>query len=333
MRRTSCQRVMSLTFIWPTLLWGFLLIPLSIYAYVRFLQRRPRYPVKYSTFATLHAATAQIARSRRHFPAVLILGALMTTIAAAARPVMPLPVPADRAAIVLALDVSGSMRSGDILPSRLEAAKAAAKDFVSTLPARVRVGFVVFAGYAALLAPPGTDHERVMELIDGVRTARRTAIGDGLIEAVAALPERVRPAPDGSLPPVPSGPLPPGMVILLSDGQNNAGIDPLQAAEIARRQQVTVYTVGMGRPYRAGGWTIGGPLDEETLQAIANVTGGMYYQASSAERLHGIYRSLARMLGWERKPTEVTAVASGMGALLLLAALAASWLLIHPLGT
>src|SRR5437867_656357 len=232
------------------------------------------------------------------------------------------------------MDVSGSMRSTDIAPSRLEAAKSSAKAFLRSLPTSVRVGFVAFAGYAGLLAPPGTDHARIEALIDGVSTARRTAIGDGLLEAVAALPGRVRPDPNGTLPAAPALPLPPGMIVLLSDGRSNAGMDPLKAAAIAAQQQVTVYTVGVGQRVTPDNtWTIGGTLDEETLQTIASLTGGTYYHASSAQGLRDVYRKLARSLGWERRPTEVSAAFAGITALLLTAALAASWLRVHPLGS
>src|SRR3989304_4722532 len=165
---------MPVTFIWPGLLWGLLLVPAVLALYVRLLRR-----------------------------------ALAPAGVGVARPVVPLPVPADRSAIILAIDSSGSMRSQDILPTRLDAAKAAAKDFVAALPNRVRLGLVMFGGYALLLVPPGTDRPRILEAVDGLGFVRRTAIGEGLLEAVVALPERSRPGLDGTLPP-PSGPPPPG---------------------------------------------------------------------------------------------------------------------------
>ena len=322
---------MSLTFAWPALLWTLLLPPLVAAFYLHLLHRRSRHPVAFSTFSLLQSASTG-SGARRHLPALFFLIGLIVLLLAVARPIAPLPVPADRAAIVLAMDVSGSMRSQDIHPTRIDAAKAAAKDFLKTLPPRVRVGLVVFAGYTSVLSPPTTDHEHLKFLIDGLGLARRTAIGEGLLEAVAALPGRARPAPDGSLPPLIS-PLPPGIVILLSDGRSNTGIDPLVAAEIARRQQVTVYTIGVGqRVTPDNAWTIGGPMDEEALQSIATLTGGTYFHASSASALHGIYRRLARTVGWERRPTEVSAVAAGLAALLVLASLATSRLRV-PLAT
>ena len=324
---------MSVTFIWPSLLWGFLLIPILLTIYLRVMRRPVTLPVAYSTAVAAADAAARGSRMPRHLPAALLLLALVTSLTALARPVTVLPVPADRSALMLAIDVSGSMRSQDVAPTRLEAAKSAAKEFVAALPARVRVGLVMFGGYAQVVVPPVTDHARVSDAIDGLGFVRRTAIGEGLLEAVAALPERARPGADGTLPPGSSGPRPPGIVILLSDGRSNTGIDPLEAAEAARRQEVTVYTVGVGQRVTPGNtFTIGGPLDEETLQEIAQRTGGRYYHASSAEGLRDVYRKLARTVGWERRPQEVSAIAAALGAVALLAALAVSRLIMHPLG-
>jgi Ca-activated chloride channel family protein len=224
------------------------------------------------------------------------------------------------------------MRSTDVLPNRLAAAQEAARAFVRTVPASVRVGLVAFGGYASLLVPPTTARQPLFDAIDGLRFIRRTAIGEGLLEAVAALPGRVRPDPDGTLA-APQGPLPPGVVILLSDGRSNTGIDAVEAAAIARRQQVTVYTVGVGQPQTPdGAWTIGGPLDETELQAVAREAGGKYFRATSAEGLRETYERLARAVGWERRPQEVTGVVGLLGGLALAAALAVSGLLTHRMG-
>jgi Ca-activated chloride channel family protein len=204
---------------------------------------------------------------------------------------------------------------------------------LNTLPSGVRVGLVTFGGYATLLVPPGTDHDRVSRALEGLSFIRRTAIGEGLLEAMAALPGRVKPLPDGTLPPVPPGRKSPGIVILLSDGNSNSGIDSVRAAEIARLQEVTVYTVGVGsKTYRPDSWMIGGPLDDSELQAVARAGGGSYYYASSADALRNVYRRLARMVGWERRPDEVSGVFALVGAVALIASLATARLLTYPLG-
>ena len=318
------------TFTSPGFLWGLLVLPLLAAGYFAAVRRPTRYRISYSTGSLLAAAAAKGGK-RRHLSAAFFLLSIAAIIVALARPEALIRVPADRAAIVLSLDVSGSMRSTDVFPTRLDAAKAAARTFVDAVPDRVRIGLVAFAGFATVLSEPTTDHARIIELINGLGMARRTAIGEGLLEAVATLPDRVKPRPDGSVPLIPPNPAP-GIVVLLSDGRSNAGIDPLQAAQIARDQKVRVYTVGLGqRVTPDNAWTIGGPMDEETLQTIASMTGGQYYHASSAQSLLGVYRTLARRIGWERRPTEVSAVAAGLAALALLAAAAISWLRLSPL--
>lgn len=323
---------MPLDFLWPALLWGLLLIPTLAAFYLWTLRRPLRAAVAFPDVPTLAVAAARARRWVRHLPAILFLIGLAGVLAAVARPVALVPVPADQSAIMLSMDVSGSMRSQDVAPSRMEAAKDAAKTFVAALPPRVRVGLAIFGGYAALVVPPVTDHERVTAAIDGLGFIRRTAIGEGLLEAMGALPGRIRPIPGAAPPPTPTAPRPSGVVILLSDGVSNTGIDPLQAAEMARQQEVTVYTVGVGQPVSTGAWTVGGPLDEDTLKEIADVTGGRYFHASSAEGLREVYRHLARTVGWERRREEVSAVAAGLGAVALLAAFALSRLAVYPLG-
>jgi Ca-activated chloride channel family protein len=173
----------------------------------------------------------------------------------------------------------------------------------------------------------------IKERFEGFSFIRRTAIGEGLLEAVAALPGRVRPNPDGSLPLVPPGIRPPGVVILLSDGRSNAGIDAVKAAQIAREQDVIVHTIGVGqRDPQPGAYVIGGTMDESELQAVAQAGGGTYHHASSASALKHVYRTLARAVGWERRPDEVSGVFALVGAVALTASLAVSRVLTHPLG-
>jgi Ca-activated chloride channel family protein len=276
-------------FLWPAVLWGLFLVPLIAGAYGWALRRRAARAIAHPGLGELRTAQLRANRFRRHLPAALYLASLGVAAVAAGRPVLPLPTPADRTAVVLSIDISGSMRSQDLAPTRLEAAKEAARDFLRSLPPRVRVGLVAFAGYATLLLRPTTDRTRLLQEIDGLSYRPRTAIGEGLLEAVAALPGRVRATPDGTLPLRPPGGWPPGVVVLLSDGRSNTGIDPLEAARIARAQEVTVYTIGVGQPF----------------------------SASSAHGLRDIYRRLARSVGWEHRPTEASGLFALLSALLL----------------
>ncbi len=321
---------MSLVFIWPTLLRILILIPLFLLAYRWVMNRRPRAAIMFPDTALLAAAARRAGPLRRHLSAGLFLFAVAAVVVAVARPVAPLPVPADRSTIMLAIDSSGSMRSQDILPTRLGAAQDAAKAFLRTVPPNVPVGLVSFGGFATLLVPPTTDRKRVVNAIDGLYFIRRTAIGEGLLEAVAALPTRGKPAPDGSLPPAPPGGRPPGVVILLSDGRSNAGIDPIVAASLARQQEVIVYTIGVGSKDPTSAWTIGGTLDDAELQSIARETGGEYFHATSAEGLKAVYQRLARWVGWERRPEEITALVGILGAIALIASLITARVFTQP---
>lgn len=314
-------------FLSPAFLWGLLLIPALAAGYLWMLRRRAPQSIAFPALEIVAAADFR-SRRRRVASAAVFFAAVAAAALALARPAVPMPQPVNEAAIMLSVDVSGSMLSQDILPSRLEAAKAAAKGFVAGLPRGIPVGLVTFARDAILIASPTEDRGRIEAAIDGITVRHRTAIGEGLIEAVAALPERTRPGhDDGPLPPATAGgaPKPPGVVVLLSDGQNNSGIDPMDAAEWARRQQVTVYTVGIGQPFGSTtGYMIGGPLDEATLRSIAEHTGGTYHHASSAGELKQIYRVVSRSVGWKVRPVEVTGTLGAFAALTLLAAIALS---------
>jgi Ca-activated chloride channel family protein len=314
------------SFRWPVFLWGLLVVPFAAAAYLWLLRRRPPSAIRFSRLDVVVRAMGTHRRLRRHIPPAAFLLALAAVAFAVSRPVVPLRIPTDRSAIMLAIDVSGSMLSRDVTPTRLMAAQAAAKAFVAALPGHIRIGLVTFAGNAVLQLLPTEDHQRVQEAIEGITVRHRTAIGDGLMEAVAALPGRVRPLPDGTIPPRQPGPRSPGIVVLLSDGQNNAGMDPLAAADLARFQEVTVYTVGIGQPMTPDNrWMVGGPLDEETLRAVAHRTGGEYFHPTSAGALRVVYRTLARSVGWESQPVEVTGLIAALGALLLIVALVGSW--------
>jgi Ca-activated chloride channel family protein len=197
------------------------------------------------------------------------------------------------------------------------------------------VGLVTFSSYATTIVPPTSDHAKVMDAIELLQTEFATAIGDGLLEAVWNLPGRVRPLTPGGTPPPPTAPLKPGIVVLMSDGQSNRGILPLEAARIARDLQVKVYSIGVGTPegtfLTIGGRSIWVRLDEESLRGVAETTGAAYYRTTNVGELRRVYRQLGREIGWERRPTEVTSVAAGAALVLLVAAMATSVLAVHRL--
>lgn len=330
-----------MNFLWPQMLLMYGVLPLLVGAYLWTMRRRALTSIRYSSLELVARAATAGSRLRRHVPAVLYLSTLCAIIFAAARPTIPLPVPTNSTAVMLSIDVSGSMSARDIAPSRIDAAKAAALEFVRTLPAGSKAGLVAFSTRAVLLAPPTEDHDRVIQAIAGLEPDADTAIGDGLLEAVYALPGRLRPPAVPTVAPSPAPAvgdpdLPPAAVVLLSDGGNNTGAEPLDAAIIAKQWNVKVYTVGVGSPIAAvarssdsNNWD---PVDEETLKMIAQVTGGSYQGVSSSWALKRAYAALGRSIAWERRATEVSGLAAAAAAALLVCTVVASRLWLHPLG-
>ncbi|MCD6043460.1 MAG: transporter ATP-binding protein, partial [Burkholderiales bacterium] len=283
---------------------------------------------------------------RRHIPPLLLLAALALMIAATARPSAVLTLPSQHETVILAMDVSGSMRATDVQPTRLAAAQTAAKAFVAEQPENVRIGVVAFAGTATVAQAPTRNHEDVIAAIDRFQLQRATAIGSAIVVSLATLfPDAgidlaaltyggegrkpVKPAP--SFKPVPPGSYASGAIVLLTDGQRTTGPDSIQMARLAAERGVRIYTVGVGTPKGSivgiEGWSMRVGLDEETLKAVADITRGEYFYAGTAVDLKKIYESLRSRLVLERKRTEVTALFAAAAALLVVvsAALSLAW--------
>jgi len=326
-----------MTFEWPFMLWALIALPLLAWAYLRLQWRRPRGVVLIPNVEMLARAAGGRGRWRRWAPPAMYLLGIGMVLIGLARPSAPLPVPAREGVVVLSIDVSRSMLADDLRPNRLAGAKMAAHEFVRALPGGFRVGLVTFSSYATTVVPPTADRARIHGAIDLLTPEYATAIGEGLLEAIWSLPGRVRPLATGeALPgpqPVPPGRLPSGVVVLLSDGQSNRGTHPLEAARIARDLQVRVYTVGIGTPegtvLNVAGRSILVRLDEETLRGMAEAAGGEYYRTTNLRELRQVYRHLGREIGWERRPTEATALAAGAALACLVAAVVSSRLLVH----
>lgn len=330
-----------MTFEWPFMLWALAALPLLVWAYLRLQVRRPRGVMLVPNVEMLARAAGGRGRWRRWAPPVLYLLGIGMVLIGLARPTAPLPVPAREGVVVLSIDVSRSMLADDFKPNRMAGAKLAAHEFVRALPGGFRVGLVTFSGYATTVVPPTADRARIRDAIDLLIPESATAMGDGLLEAIWALPGRVRPLAGGEAPlalppgasPAPAGKLPPGVIVLLSDGQSNRGTHPLEAARIARDLQVKVYTVGVGTPegttLTVAGRSILVRLDEETLRGMAETAGGAYYRTTNVGELRRVYRHLGRQIGWERRPTEATALAAGAALACLVAAVVFSRLAVH----
>ncbi len=337
-------------FIWPSALWLLLLLPLLVLAYRWLLARKRRSTVRLASIAVAKMALGAGPGWRRHVPPLLLLLALATLLVASARPTATITLPLAERTIILAMDVSGSMRAEDVKPNRLVASQVAAKAFVDNLPREVKVGVVSFAGTAAVVQAPTTSRDDVIAAIDRFQLQRGTATGSGIILSLATLfPDAgieiqhvtgQRNFPGKPLSPKkeekPFTPVEPGSynsaaIIMLTDGQRTTGPDPLDAARMAAERGIRVYTVGIGTTNGEiigfEGWSMRVRLDEETLKNISVLTHGEYFYAGTAEDLKKVYESLSSRMVVERKETEISALFAAAGALLavLAAGLSVWW--------
>jgi len=332
-------------FLWPSLLWLLLIVPLLVLLYLWLLKRRRKVVVRYAGLANVKAAMGSGHRWRRHIPPVLLLLATTTMLLAVARPTAVLTLPSSHRTIVLAMDVSGSMRARDVEPSRLQAAQAAARAFVEQVPASTRLAVVEFAATAAVVQPPTRSREDVINAIDRFELQRGTAVGSGILISLKALfpdaefnlrrnnpravpkptPPNASEAPAEEVVPFDSAEGS-AAIILLTDGQSTTGPDPVVSAELASERGIPVYTVGIGTPdgfiIGSEGWSMRVRLDEDALKSIAEVTDGEYFFAGTADELKKVYEALNSKLVFEKRETEIAALFAGLAAALtILAAL------------
>ena len=329
-----------MTFLAPALLLGLLLVPLLAALYVWAQRRRSRYAVRFTNLDLLANIAPRRPGWRRHLPVALYLLAVATLAVGLARPTMVVPTPRDDATVILAIDVSGSMKADDVAPTRLAAARAAAQDFVDGLPASIRVGVVAFATRPVTLVTPTADRTAVRAALDGLRPRDGTAMGDALMQ-VLDLAEAVQTG-DGSASTAGSGDTAPAdgapamtgsgpavAAILLSDGANSAGeTTPLDAAQRAATLGVPIHTIALGT---AAGTvevtdengmpvTLEVPPDTATLQQIAETTGGTAFDAPTADELKVVYDDLESRVGWTNEQQEVTWLFAAAALLTVVAA-------------
>jgi len=337
-----------MTFLWPEMLWLLIVLPLLLAAYFLVLRRKKKLALRYASLALVRDAMGAGQRIRRHVPPFLFFLALAAMIVAIARPQATITLPTQHETVILAMDISGSMRATDVEPNRLVAAQNAAKQFVAEQPENVRIGVVAFAGTATVAQAPTRNREDVIAAIDRFQLQRATAIGSAIIVSLATIfpdagidigaltygaeiPRKgEKPAPPAHKP-VPAGSYASAVIILLTDGQRTTGPDSIQMARMAADRGVRIYTVGVGTPdgkiIGFEGWSMRVRLDEETLKAIADITRGEYFYAGNALDLNKVYQSLNARLVLERKKTEVTALFAAVAALLAVvsAALSLAW--------
>jgi Ca-activated chloride channel homolog len=337
-----------MTFSWPWALLSLLIIPIvgGVVWLVR--RRRRRAAVRVTSIALVRAALPPRTSWTRLIPTLLLLLGFATLGVGAARPQATVPVPSNSTTIMLAMDVSGSMCSTDVEPNRLTVAQKAAISFIESQDGQTKIGLVAFAGVAGLQVPPTTDKDALIEAINNFTTARGTAIGSAIltsIDSIAAINPTVAPSGVDSESAQRSG-YAADVIVVLTDGANTQGVEPATAAESAAVRGLRVFTIGFGTttPSRmactgrqAGGWA-GGPgggfgggggrnprvMDEGTLQAVAEITGGQYYKAESADQLQGALGDLPSQVAVVRKHVDIASWFAGAGGLLVVVAVGLS---------
>ena len=346
----------DLTFIWPMLLWLLAALPLLVWAYLRIDAKQRNMAARYARLAAATASGSSTATSApaalrggimRHAPACALLIGIAILLIAAARPQAMVVLPQRTDGIILALDVSGSMRATDVKPDRMTAAQNAAKTFIADQPSQVKIGVVTMAATAAVAQSPTIKREDIIGAIDRVKLQNGTALGSGIVIALDTLltnagididkvisgrssfnlsPEQR--AAIEKFKPVPPGSNPSAAIVLLTDGESNTGPELVAAAKLAAERGVRIYTVGVGTKAGAtlsvDGWSMRVRLDEDALRKVADMTRGEYFRATSAGDLKKIYKQLAaRMTAGRGRTMEITALLAALGV--MLAVLAAGY--------
>jgi Ca-activated chloride channel family protein len=302
-----------MTFIWPVMLLSLFLIPLFAVLYLRLQRRRRRFIASYGNLGFVQAASGRGLGLRRHVPPALFLFSLAVLFVGLARPQTMVSLP------------------DDMNPSRIEAAKAAARDFVQRQPPSVQIGVVAFSDNGFSMQVPTNDQDTILAAINRLMPERGTSVAHGIeasLNAIAAasgqpphLSTNIAPAPTPSPTPVPQGTYTPAAIVLLSDGENNESPDPMAAAQAAADRGVRIYTVGIGSAagttLHINGFTVFTQLDEQALQQIAKATGGTYYNATTAQDLREIYDNLNPQLVIKPQKLEVTSIFAGVSILTL----------------
>jgi Ca-activated chloride channel family protein len=325
-----------MSFIWPSLLLSLALIPAGVLLY-RFLDRRRRRRLTTYGGPALAQRSAGRGRVRERIPAALLLCGLVVLSVALARPQAVVSLPQLQGTVILAFDVSASMAATDLQPTRMAAAKAAAKDFVAHEPSGVTIGVVAFSDSGVSVQTPTADQATVVAAIDRLTPQRGTSLAEGILNSlkVIAVAEAgpyandyytnpsAGASPTPSPTPVPAGTHAPASIVLLSDGENNESPDPMTAAQTAANQGVRIYTIGIGSvagtTVTVSGFQEHTQLDQATLESISQTTGGTYYAATDAAQLRAVYDNLDTAVVIQPQLTEITSIFAGVSLLLLIA--------------
>jgi Ca-activated chloride channel family protein len=312
-----------MTFQSPVWLLGLLVVAGLIAFYVLLQLRRKAYAARFTNVALLGSLVPKRPGWRRHLSFGLVALALATLVVSLAVPSAKVRVPRERATVMMALDVSLSMKATDIDPTRFQAMRVAAKQFARSLPGRINLGLISFAGSANTLVTPSTDRAQVTGAIDNLQLQESTAIGEAIFTSLTDIQNYQSSL--GS-----SKKAPPARIVLLSDGYNTVGRSDTQAIDAARAAKVPVSTIAFGTDFGTltlDGETVPVPVDRSTLKKIADDTGGSYSQAASAAQLQKVYEDLGSQIGYTTEPKDISPwfVRSGVLLALLGAVMSLIW--------
>jgi len=310
-------------FLSPGYLWLLLAVAALAAAYVVAQLRRKRFVARFSNVELLGSVAPRRPGWRRHLTFALLLIALIVLSIGVARPAASVKVPRERATVMLAIDVSLSMEATDVLPSRIEAAKTAGKQFVDLIPPRINVGLVSFARSGDLDVPPTTNRETLKRGIDALHLQNYTAIGEAIFACLQAIQVFAKSTTAAGDKP------PPARIVLLSDGSNTVGRSVADAIAAARKAKVQVSTIAFGTPngtVTENGITQPVPADDQTLEAIAKQTGGSFHTAHSEQELSSVYKDIGSQIGYTTQKKDISWRFLFAGLLTLLAAGAVSML-------
>jgi Ca-activated chloride channel family protein len=300
-----------MSFLNPWMLLGLLAIPLLVGLYLVSQRRRRAYTVRFTNLALLRQVMGKGPGFRRHIPAILFLVGLLGLLLAMARPQATIKIPKGQTSVVLAVDVSGSMAATDVQPTRIEAAIQAGKTLIDKLPSNAEVGLVIFNSQAQVVAALTSDKGAVKDDLGTLGPGGGTAIGDAVQVATAQLANIVDPNQAKSQHSA--------IVVLLTDGSSNTGVDPMTAAANSAQAHIPVDTVGIGQRNQTtmlGGRVVDG-VDEQTLQSVASATGGHYYFAADEAQLNKIYSDLGSVIGWRTSRVDLTVPVMAFATILL----------------
>ena len=310
-----------------------LLIPVFGMLYVRILRQRRQLVANYGSLGFVQSAAGRSLGIRRHIPPILFLLALTILIFALARPQADVSLPRIEGTVILAFDVSGSMAADDLKPTRIDAAKAAAQDFVERQPTTVQIGVVSFSDNGFSVQAPTNNQADILAAINRLTPQRGTSIANGILVSLTTIEAALNGnptnyysnltlTPEATPTPVPEGTHISGVIVLLTDGENNENPDPMEAAQTASDRGVRIYTVGVGSAQgttlKINGFSVYTQLDEATLQQISQLTDGMYYNADSEQDLLAIYDNLNPELIVKPEMIEVTPIFAGVSIFVLL---------------